>query len=92
VQADGDGDIVGEAGFLQSVLEFSPEDLGEGLDREQEVMVGRQPGTMIVREPTRRDEIMNVRVIGQVASPSVQDADQTELSADKTRILSQLLS
>ena len=30
-------------------------------------------------------------MVGQVASPSMQDADQAELSADKTRILGQLL-
>ena len=34
---------------------------------------------------------MNVRVIGQVASPSLQDADQAELSADKTGILGQVV-
>jgi hypothetical protein len=28
-------------------MEFGPEDSGEGLDREQEVMVDRQPGAMI---------------------------------------------
>ena len=30
-------------------------------------------------------------MVGQVASPGMQDADQAELSADKTRILGQLL-
>ena len=37
-------DIVGEASLLQGVVEFGPEYPGEGFDREQEVMVGRQPG------------------------------------------------
>ena len=84
-------DIVGEASLLQGVVEFGPEYPGEGFDREQEVMVGRQPGAMIGGHPTGRDEIVNVRMIGQVASPGVQDADQAELSADKTGIMSQKL-
>ncbi len=44
---DSSRDIVGEAGFLEGVMEFGPEDFGEGFDREQEVMVGRQPGAVI---------------------------------------------
>ena len=44
---DGGGDIVGEAGFLKGMLEFGLEDLGEGFDGEQEVMVGRQPGAVV---------------------------------------------
>jgi hypothetical protein len=44
---DGSRDIVGEAGFLESVKEFGPEDPGEGFNREQEMMVGRQPGAVI---------------------------------------------
>lgn len=84
-------DGVGEAGSLEGVKEFGPEDSGKGLDREQEVMVGREPGAMIRGQPTCRDEIMNVRMVGQVASPSVQDTDQTELTADKTGVLGQVL-
>jgi hypothetical protein len=44
---DGGGDIVGEAGFLKGMLEFGLEDLGEGFNGEQEVMVGRQPGAVV---------------------------------------------
>ena len=72
---DAGRDIVGEARFLQGVEEFGLEDSGEGFDREQEVRVGRQPGAMIGCQPTRGDEIVNVGMIGQVASPGVQDAD-----------------
>ena len=72
-------------------MEFGPEDLGEGFDWEQEVMVGREPGAVIVGQPTGRDEIVNVRMVGQVASPGVQDTDQTELSPDKTGVLGQML-
>ena len=88
---DGGRDIVGEARFLKGVVEFCSEDPGEGFDREQEVMVGRQPGAMIGGHPTGGDEIVNVRMVGQVASPGMQDTDQAELSADKTGILSQKL-
>ena len=38
---NGGTDIVGEAGFLQGMLEFGLEDPGEGFDREEEVMAGR---------------------------------------------------
>lgn len=88
---DGGRDIVGEAGFLEGVKEFGPENPGEGLDRDQEVMVGREPGAVIEGQPTGRDEIVNVRMVGEVASPGVQNADQTELSADKTGVLCQKL-
>ena len=44
---DGGRDIVGEARFLQGVVEFGLEDLGEGFNGEQEVMVGRQPGAVV---------------------------------------------
>jgi hypothetical protein len=46
------------------VLEFGLEDLGEGFDGEQEAMVGRQPGAMIGRQSTRRDEIVKVGMVG----------------------------
>ena len=88
---DSGRDIVGEAGSLESVMEFGPKDFGEGLDWKQEMMVGREPGTVIGGQPTGRDEIVNVRMVGQVASPGVQDTDQTELSADKTGVLGQML-
>ena len=88
---DGNRDIVGEVGFLESVMEFGPEDPGESLDWEQEMMMGRQPGAVIGGQPTSGDEIVNVRMVGQVASPGVQDTDQAELSADKAGILSQML-
>ena len=88
---DGGRDIVGEAGFLKGVKEFGPEDFGEGFDWEQEVMVGREPGAVIGGQPTGRDEIVNVRMVGQVTSPGVQDADQTELSPDKAGVLGQML-
>jgi hypothetical protein len=40
-------DIVGEVRFLKSVMEFGSKDSGEGFDREQKMMVGRQPGAMV---------------------------------------------
>ena len=84
-------DIVGQAGFLKGVVELGLEDSGERFDWQQEVMVGRHPGAMIGRQSTRRDEIVNVGMVGQVASPGMQDPDQAELSADKTRVLCQKL-
>jgi hypothetical protein len=44
---DGGRDIVGEVRSLKNVMEFGPEDPGEGFDGEQEVMVGRQPGAVV---------------------------------------------
>jgi hypothetical protein len=88
---DGGRDIVGKAGSLKSAKEFGPEDLGESLDWEQEVMVSSEPGSVIGGQPTSGDEIVNVRMVGQVASPGVQDTDQTELSADKAGVLGQML-
>jgi hypothetical protein len=42
-------EIIGEAGFEEDVLEFCPEDSGDGFHREQEVMVCGQPSAMIGR-------------------------------------------
>ena len=72
-------------------MEFGSEDPGESFDREQEAMVSWPPGAVIGCQPTGRDEIVNVRMVGQVASPGVQDADQAELSADKAGVLGQML-
>ena len=55
------------------------------------MMVGREPGAMIGGQATGGDEIVNVWMVGQVASPSMQDTDQAELSADKTGVLGQML-
>jgi hypothetical protein len=41
------GDGIGKAGSLKGVMEFGPEDFGEGFDWEQEMMVGREPGAAI---------------------------------------------
>lgn len=46
---DGSRDIVGEVGLLEGVKEFGPENSGECLDGEQEMMVGREPGAVIGR-------------------------------------------
>ena len=40
-------DGVGGVGFLKSLKELGSIDSGKGLDREQEVMMGRQPGAVI---------------------------------------------
>ena len=61
---DGGWDSVGKFGSLESMKEFGPEDPGEGFDWEKKVMVGRQPGAVIGGQPTGRDEIMNVRMVG----------------------------
>jgi hypothetical protein len=84
-------DIVGEVGSLESMKEFGPEDPVEGFDWKQEMMAGRESGAMIGGQSTGGDEIVTVRMVGQVTSPGAQDTDQGELSADKTRILGQML-
>jgi hypothetical protein len=51
--------------------------------------VCREPGAAIGRETTGRDEVVDVRVVRQVTSPGMQNADQTELSTHKTRVVCQ---
>ena len=79
-------------GGLQSLAKFGSEDPGQGSHGEQEVVPGREPGFPVAGQAARGDEVMNVRVIGQVASPGVQDPHHSDLAADEAGVLSQFLS
>jgi hypothetical protein len=77
---------------VEGVEELGSEDPGDGLDREQEVMMGRQPDLTIGSQPAARYEIVDMGVIGQVTRPGMQDAEHTDLPADKAGVTSQELS
>jgi hypothetical protein len=58
---------------------------------DEEVVLGALPGLAIGCESAARHEKVNMRVITQVTCPRLQDTDQTNPSAHKARVLSQLL-
>jgi len=74
------------------VEELGFEDLGEGFHGQQEVVTGRQPGLTIGSQPAAWYEIVDMGVIGQVTRPGMEDAEHTDLPADKAGVTSQELS
>ena len=88
----GSGDVGKAIGLAQGVPELGSNKLGQRLDGEQEHFLRGQPGLPIFSQTTRRDEVMHVRMVGQVTRPGVQNADQAECAADETRVPRQLLS
>jgi len=77
--------------FDQGLAELAAEDFRERPDRQQEILAGRQPGMGSRRQAASRDQLMDVRVVSQVAPPGVQDTHQSNLAAHKTRALCQVL-
>jgi hypothetical protein len=82
--------LVKEFGFLEFISKFSTEDNGESLDGDKEVFGGREPFFSIFGDPATWDEIMDMRVIGQIPNPGMEDSRPSDKSSDETRILSEL--
>src|SRR6266508_5045614 len=77
-------------GATQSLLQFATENSGEGTHRQQEVVACGNP--FFVSPSAGRNEIVEVRMVRQVASPGLQNTDHPDLSAHPTRLVCQLLS
>ena len=75
-----------EVRILQGLPELAFVNLGKRLHRQQEVRLGEQPGLTIRRQPTAWDEVVDVGMVSQIASPGVEDPHQTDLTAHETRI------
>jgi len=74
----------------QGITELGAEDRRERLDGEQEVgVLCRQPGVAVHGGDAGGDEIMDVRMEGEVASPRMQHADQAQLSTEETWVAGQ---
>ena len=84
------GDVGEGGGVAQGVAELGAEDPGEGLDGEQEVLLGGQPGP--IGGPTSgRDQVVHVRMERQDTAPGMEDADHADLSTDEAGVLGQVL-
>jgi hypothetical protein len=80
-----------EVGLAQSVAELGAKDEGEGLDGKEKVLSGGQPSLTIRGKAASGDEVVNVGVVAEVASPGMEDADEADLPADEARVLGQVL-
>ena len=83
---------VGKAiAILQSIPKLGPEYPGKRFYGKQKGLGSWQPQfTVLVKSPAR-NQVVDVRVVTQIASPSVKHAHHTHLSADKTRVCAQCL-
>ena len=89
---DGFGNVIEEIGLSQSLSELCAKDLGEGLHREEEVFSPRQPVLSIQSQGASGDQVVHVRMVCEVTSPSMKNAYHTDLTADKARVTGQVLS
>src|SRR4029453_15600361 len=72
---------LGERGLLEGLQELSPEDLAQGLDREEKLRVGRFPARPVVAERSPGHERVEVEVGLQHLIPGMEDHDGAELAA-----------
>jgi len=86
---DGGRDLSKEIGLFQGVTKLGAEDSGERFDGYQEVFAGRAPAT-VRSEAAAGDDVMDVGMVEELASPGVEHADHAEASADEARVLGQL--
>ena len=80
------GDVIKERSFLKFIPEFSAKDDGESFNGDEEVFSGREPSFAIFRDTTARDDIMDMRVIGEIPSPGMKDPHHTDETAYKPGI------
>ncbi len=73
-------------GLLESVAEFGAKNDGESLHREEELFPGRSPSLAVSCYSPGRDKIMQMRMIGQVTAPRMQNANHANLPADKAGV------
>jgi hypothetical protein len=78
--------LIKEGSFLEFISKFSAEDDRESFDRDEEVFRGREPFFTILGDAAARDDIVNMRVKGEVACPSMEYPHHTDESTDKSGI------
>jgi hypothetical protein len=52
----------------------------------QEIFPGLKPTLTVITQTATRHQIVNMGMVVQVATPGMQDANQANLAADKTRV------
>ena len=94
-QALGEGVVLGERGQIAEEAEFASleggfeaveeqpaEGLRQRVNGEQEVRLAGDPAIAVEGEAAAGDETVNVRVVGERLSPSMQHGDQADLGAE----------
>ena len=76
--------------LFQSVEEFSPEKPGYGFDGKEEASLGRDK-LLVLAESSPQDDGVDVGMIGKVASPGMEDADEPDLRPQMSFVLGKLL-
>ena len=84
-------DAAKEVGLAQSVAELGTKDTGKGFDREKEPLSGREPGLSVGGQTASGNQVVDVGVEGQVATPGVEDADHANLPTDEAWVQGKLL-
>jgi hypothetical protein len=72
--------------LFQAITELGPKEDGQRLDMNQEILPSLKPTLAIIAQTATRYQIVNMGMVIQVTSPGVQDANQSDLTADKTRV------
>ncbi len=70
---------------------LAPEQFGQRFDVHQEAACGPESAGSIQGECASRHEVVNVRVVAQVARPGLQHTDHPDLPTQKARIGGELL-
>jgi hypothetical protein len=83
-------DLVKERGFFEFICELSAEYSGESFGGDQEVLGGGEPFFAIFRDATPRDEIMEMRVVREIARPGMEDPHHPNETADESGIFGEL--
>ena len=78
-----------ELSRLEGIAELGAEDAGERFDGQQKVFACGAPAAGSA-QAAAGDEVMNVRMMKQLAGPGMQYADHANAAADEPWILSQL--
>ena len=74
----------------QTVNELAAEDLSEDFDGEEEGILGRNPLSVVWREPSAWNDTMQMWMEQQILSPGVQNAEEADVGAQVFRIASDL--
>jgi hypothetical protein len=78
-------DVLQQTGVAHLVFEKRAVDGREGFHRNKKVGAGRQPGRAVLREPTARHDVVDMRVVLELPAPGMQDpAEPRQVGPDET--------
>ena len=86
LEFSGEDELASPEQPLQTGDELAAKHAAEHPDRQEEAGAWVDPARVIRRETAGRDDAMDVRMMQQILSPSVQDAQEADLRAQVFRI------